>query len=396
MCNFPEWILVQRFYGLRGVGEEKSESNGRISANLNNKTHYRVCRFFRSARCCYFLGHHCFHPIFYKALRLLPSSIPQRECAPAVPNIDAAARRPFLPVAGLLIAATSWGVIWYPYRVMESAGLPAPIATFFSYLVAIAFAGVVFRHTWREFLRYPASLFFIGLTAGITNVAYLVAIMEAEVVRVVLLFYLAPLWTVPMARLLLRERINTRGLATMLVAMTGAVVMLWRPELGVPLPRSGHEWLGMLGGFCFALCNVLVRRENRATPEAKSVAGSIGVALVALPVSLIVVAQPVSTWGHSLLSFWWLICIVGVVLISSSVAMQYGLTKLTANRAAVILLFELIIAAVAAHYLAGEISRPQEWIGGAILAVAGLVAAFGGGHAAAEAEQGTASAGQGA
>jgi drug/metabolite transporter (DMT)-like permease len=77
-------------------------------------------------------------------------------------------------------------------------------------------------------------------------------------------------------------------------------------------------------------------------------------------------------------SYWWLIAIVGVVLISSSVAMQYGLSTLSANRAAVILLFELIIAAIAAHYLAGETSRPQEWIGGTILAIAGLVAAFGG------------------
>jgi drug/metabolite transporter (DMT)-like permease len=66
--------------------------------------------------------------------------------------------------------------------------------------------------------------------------------------------------------------------------------------------------------------------------------------------------------------------------------MQYGLSKLTANRAAVILLFELIIAAVAAHYLAGETSRPQEWVGGAILAAAGLVAAFGDDQAPAPAE----------
>jgi drug/metabolite transporter (DMT)-like permease len=53
----------------------------------------------------------------------------------------------------------------------------------------------------------------------------------------------------------------------------------------------------------------------------------------------------------------------------------------------VILLFELIIAAIAAHYLAGETSRPQEWIGGTILAIAGLVAAFGGQAQAREQEQ---------
>lgn len=282
-----------------------------------------------------------------------------------------------VPIAGLMVAATTWGVIWYPYRVMESAGLPAPVATFFAYLVAILFAMVVLRRSWVELLRYPGSLFLIGLTAGITSVAYLMAIMEAEVVRVVLLFYLAPLWTVPLARLLLAERLTMRGAATMLVAMTGAVIMLWRPELGAPMPKNGHEWLGMLGGFAFALSNVLVRREHRASAEAKSIAGSIGVALVALPVALLVVAQPASTWVGAALPYWWLLAIIGVVLITSNIGMLFGLGKLSANRAAVILLFEIIIAAIAAHYLAGEVSRTQEWIGGSLLAAAGLLAAVG-------------------
>ena len=306
-----------------------------------------------------------------------PSAVPSANGLAAANAQTGTAASSLVPVTGLLVAAASWGVIWYPYRFMEAAGLPAPVATVFSYLVAVMFAGVVFRHAWRELVRFPVSLFLIGLTAGITNVAYLVAIMEAEVVRVVLLFYLAPLWTVPLALVLLGERLTLRAAATMLVAMAGAVVMLWRPELGAPLPKNGHEWLGMLGGFCFALCNVLVRREHRATPEAKSIAGAIGVALVALPVALLLVAQPIGDWVGMMLPHGWLLAIVGVALIASSVGMQFGLTKLAANRAAVILLFELIIAAVAAHYLAGEVSRPQEWIGGLILAAAGLLAAFG-------------------
>jgi drug/metabolite transporter (DMT)-like permease len=282
-----------------------------------------------------------------------------------------------LPIAGLMIAATSWGVIWYPYRVMEQAGLPAPFATLFSYAVAVGFAGLLFRSAWRDLWKFPASLALIGLTAGLTNVAYLVAIMEAEVVRVVLLFYLAPLWTVPLAWLLLHERINARGVVTIALGMAGAVIMLWRPELGAPLPRNPYEWLGLFGGVMFALCNVLVRRELRATPEAKSLAGAIGVAVVALPVALVLVSLPLSAVAVAASQWWWLLAIVGIALISSSVAMQFGLTKLAANRAAVILLFELIIAAVAAHYLAGESTRLQEWVGGAMLAAAGLVAAFG-------------------
>lgn len=280
------------------------------------------------------------------------------------------------PILGIMTAATMWGIIWYPYRFMETTGLSAPVATFSSYVVAVLFASVLFRNVWPQLWRYPGALFFIGLTAGITNVAYLVAIMEAEVVRVVLLFYLAPLWTVPLARVFLNEKISALGAFTVLLAMAGAAVMLWRPELGAPMPKNWHEWLGMLGGFAFALCNVLVRRETRATPEAKTLAGAIGVAVVALPVSFLLATSPVAAWPSQVLNHFWLIIIIGLVLMSSGLAMQFGLTKMAANRAAVILLFELIVAAIAAHYLANEISRLQDWVGGFMIISAGLLAAY--------------------
>ena len=113
-----------------------------------------------------------------------------------------------LPILAILLGATSWGILWYPFRVIEAAGLPAPAATLFAYLVAVAMGGAVFFRAWREFPHNAGWLLAIGLAAGITNVSYLVAIMQAEVVRIVLLFYLAPLWTVPLARLIVRERLT--------------------------------------------------------------------------------------------------------------------------------------------------------------------------------------------
>ena len=67
---------------------------------------------------------------------------------------------------------------------------------------------------------------------------------------------------------------------------------------------------------------------------------------------------------------------VGAVLFSTSVILQFRLSRLSANRAAVILLFELIVAAAAAHYLAGEITRTMDWIGGAMIVSAGIFATF--------------------
>ena len=232
---------------------------------------------------------------------------------------------------------------------------------------------MVFYRAWREFPRSAALLSAIALTAGITNVSYLIAIMQADVVRIVLLFYLAPLWTVPLARLILGERLTFSGMVVMLIAMSGAIVMLWRPELGFPAPRDGYEWLGLMAGFTFAACNVLVKAAHRASPEAKSLAGCVGVMVVALPVALILVPA-VQTWPALAAPHAGILVAVGVMLIATSVTFQYGVTHLSANRAAVIMLFELIVAAVAAHYLAGEVTRGQDWIGGALIVAAGIFA----------------------
>lgn len=55
---------------------------------------------------------------------------------------------------------------------------------------------------------------------------------------------------------------------------------------------------------------------------------------------------------------------------------QYGVTKITATRASVLFLFELVVAAIAAYYLANEAMQLNEWMGGALIIAAGLLAAF--------------------
>jgi drug/metabolite transporter (DMT)-like permease len=53
--------------------------------------------------------------------------------------------------------------------------------------------------------------------------------------------------------------------------------------------------------------------------------------------------------------------------------LQYGLSHIAATRAVVILLFELVVATVAAWFLAGEVAGIREWIGGALIIAASLL-----------------------
>ena len=72
---------------------------------------------------------------------------------------------------------------------------------------------------------------------------------------------------------------------------------------------------------------------------------------------------------------WPLVLGIGLALVAMSYSLQYGLSRLPANRAIVILLSELVVAAFAAYFLAGEALHLRDWLGGALIITATIVSA---------------------
>lgn len=272
-------------------------------------------------------------------------------------------------MAGLLAGATVWGLVWYPYRVLEDAGLSGSRAVIVTYLIALVFGILGFAPRIRRF-RIDGWLIAVGLTAGACNLGYVLAMLHGEVMRVLLLFYLSPLWTVFLARLLLGERIDRGGLAVVAMSLAGAAIMLWQPAAGLPWPRNLAEWTGMASGFLFALSNVLIRKTHGVPIEIKSLAVFFGVVVCALVT--VTFEAPIDMAGMDA-GMWWLTLVVGLVLLVVNVVVQFGLTHTPANRAIVILLFELVVAAISAWLLADEAMGIKEWLGGGLIVAASLL-----------------------
>ena len=280
-------------------------------------------------------------------------------------------RLPSAPAWALLAGAAVWGVLWYPYRLLAHAGLDGLWSALFTYGFALAMGVFAFPRQVAVLWRLRPLAVLMGLSIGWSNLAYVLGVLEGEVMRVLLLFYLAPLWTVPLARLLLHERLDRVGLTVMALAFAGAMTMLWHPELGLPWPQGRAEWLGLVAGFLFALGNVLVRRLQDMNDVEKSIVIWAGVAVAAfihLPASKVAAEAAVALAGAE----YAMVMGIAVCLVTMSLALQYGLSRMPANRAIVVLLFELVVAAVAAYYLAGEVLRPQDWVGGALIIAASL------------------------
>jgi len=277
-----------------------------------------------------------------------------------------------MPIAGIMSGALVWGLIWYPYRVLHAAGVSGSMATMISYLLALLCGAFMFIRAWPELTKSSWWVAALVLSAGWANFGYVLAVLNGEVMRVLLLFYLAPLWTILFSYCLLGERLNRYGYIVIALSFCGAVIMLWRPQLGLPLPQNISEWMGLTAGMSFALSNVVSRRAEHLSIIAKSNSVLLGTVLLTV---LFIWWQ--GDFSHQLIAIerqsWLLLVLLAIVLFSTSFAVQYGLSILPANRVIILLLFELVFAAFAAYFLAGESMELRDWIGAVLIVSASLL-----------------------
>ena len=279
---------------------------------------------------------------------------------------------PLLPVLSLLFSATLWGLVWYPLRLLEEQGLTGLWSAMISYgAILVVFSWVLLRDR-QSLTANIVPLVLMGLSAGWCNVAFIMAVLDGNVVRVLLLFYLSPFWAVCLGWFMLDERLDGKSLLVFAVAVTGAVIMLWNEAVGVPWPKDEADWLAVSSGFAFALSNVYVRRTQNVSVLLKSTASWSGVVIVAG--SWIMLSQaglPGVTGGVVLAAVVLGLC--GFLVMTLSVL--YGVTRMPVHRSAVILLFELVVGAVSALLLTDEVVLLREWIGGAMIVSAAYLAA---------------------
>jgi drug/metabolite transporter (DMT)-like permease len=276
----------------------------------------------------------------------------------------------------LILAATIWGLVWYPYRVLEGVGLSGSVASLMTYLLGVPpllYLVVRLRQAGKLDNAQRGLMLALALAAGWTNLAYVLAVIHGEVMRIMLLFYLAPLWTVFFARMLLHERPGPAAYLVVALSVAGAYVML-SSSGGLPLPTNQAEWFGLSAGVGFALTNVLTRKTRSAPIAQRSLWVFGGVVVWSVLYALYEgggaqVAQAVLQLDIGL---WLVIVGISLSLLLATFSVQYGLSRLPANRAAVILLSELVVAALASRWLAGESMDLREWIGGSMIIAATL------------------------
>ena len=280
------------------------------------------------------------------------------------------------PVLALLVNAFVWGVSWWPFRHLQAMGLHPLWATTIIYVLS-ALAILAWRPgALRQFLRHPA-LWLIFLGSGATNATFNWSVSIGDVVRVVLLFYLMPLWSLLLARVILKEKLTPSAIVRVAMALAGAALVLSHGSAeGGGAVRGGllPDVLAVLGGFAFALNNVMLKRESAQPEDGRALAMFLGGAAVAggTAVALSTFGGAGVQWPVAAAS--WALPALGLsfAFMASNLCLQYGAARLSAAATAVVMPCEVLFAALTSVWWGGATLHASVLVGGALILAATL------------------------
>ena len=285
------------------------------------------------------------------------------------------ASRPTLAVLALVLNALVWGISWWPLRELQSHGLHPLWSTVLIYLLASIGVLVWKPQAWRGVLQHRGLLLLL-VASGLTNVGFNWAVTVGDVVRVVLLFYLMPAWSVLIAWLLLHEKPSTGSLLRLALALAGVVIVLKSPGSPWPVPASIADWLALMGGLCFALTNVLLRKHGQTPAESRMLAMFGGGAIMASAAAWAgMSAQMVPAPAFALAG---VPAALGLCLafLLGNMALQYGAARLAASTTALVMLTEILFASASSAWLDAAEFSTRTLAGGGLIVLAALLAAL--------------------
>ena len=279
-----------------------------------------------------------------------------------------------LPCVAVGICATVWGAFWIPLRMLEDGGVSGPWTILFIYGAATAvmfpfalkYRGVIRAAGWNWVVT--------GLLGGGGFYLYANAFLNTEIVRVLLLFYLMPIWATILGRLFLGESITVVRFFAIALGLGGLFVMLGIDH-GWPLPKNTGDWMALAAGMMWAYTCVRYRQATAVGAIEQTFGFSLGCAVCGLIFLLIPTDGPgIVTAFDTLDSIVWIVLgVTAAIAIATNFLIIWGARQLSPGLVGLLNLMELVAGAATAAWLSGEPFGWREIVGGTLIAAAALV-----------------------
>jgi drug/metabolite transporter (DMT)-like permease len=297
--------------------------------------------------------------------------------------MTAAPEKTLLPSLAVIVSAVFWGSMWMPLHALGDAGLSGSWSAWSIYGVpAVILLPFVLRNGIGGLMAGGWPLVWLGVSIGACNYLYAASVVYGDVARIVLLFYVNPVWSVLLERLILGTPLTRGRVGALALGIAGMWILNYDGQ-GLPLPRSVAEWAGLVAGFCWAAGLVAMR----VTPQISMVDKAFAQYVAAFAVGGLVLStgifpgqadwSPVQ-WGPVVL---WIAAITVIWVLPSLLLSFYGAARLSPTRASMLFMVEVVVGVVTAAIWTDYPFGWREGIGGLVILSAGVVEVlFGAAH----------------
>lgn len=285
-----------------------------------------------------------------------------------------APRTDLLPSLAVAVSGVLWGLFWMPFRALGEAGFEggwASVAFYLGSTLVLVPAALIRRHRLRS---AGWSLVFTGAIAGAAFSLYATALLLTEVVRVLLLFYLTPVWGTLLGRLLLGERITANRATALALGLAGLAVILGF-DGGFPLPRNAGDWMALISGIAWAYGSLRIYIRPHIEVYETTFAFFAGGTLVTAAVALLPAAgnEMIPTW-EALESGWpWLALLIALFGVPPVVMTLWGAAHLSPGRVGILLMGEVVVGVASAAVWSGEPFGAREAVGTVLIVGAAVI-----------------------
>ena len=270
------------------------------------------------------------------------------------------------PNLTVIVSCLFWGSYWIPLRYIDSDSNGSLWPIFFSFLLLSLLLLKPLVKTFYVIFYERNYFFFLGCLFAATGITfYSESLLRGEIAKVVVLFYLCPIWGTIFAKIFLGNKLTLKRLLSIILGIIGLEIMVGI-EKGIIFPTSVVEWIALSAGLSWALGMTLFHL-------AKSTSGFEKTALTALIIPFVFLALCLVPDGRTLempnqlisvnVIYLWMVLFAVVWLLPSILLTYFSVEILDPGRINILLAFEVAVGFISASLLTNEIIGPREYLG---------------------------------
>ena len=276
-----------------------------------------------------------------------------------------------LPVISILIGAVFWGLLWWPLKFFSELGLTSNFIGVTAYtMVAIFAIPIVWRqrNLWREEWLL---LIMIGLFFALANISFNTALMNGEVVRVMLLFYLLPVWGALGGILILGERLSKKRVLAIAISLMGVIVIMGIENISWEFSLA--DIMALAAGFFLSAAGIVNKLAVKIPMASRSFVPFIFSPLLA---TLGNYFSPAPIPEMTTIIWLLLAAFAFIWLLGATIFSTFGLANIEASKASILQVTELFVGIISAIVIGGEVLELKVCVGGALIVTATLLESF--------------------